>query len=56
MSTDAFHPDEVEARASISEGLAAGGWHAAALTMRLLVDGDYKPAGGIVGVGFDELS
>jgi len=24
--------------------------------MRLLVDGEFKPAGGILGVGFDELS
>jgi acyl dehydratase len=35
--------------------LAASGWHTAALAMRLLVDSDLKPAGGIVGVGFDEL-
>jgi acyl dehydratase len=27
-----------------------------AMTMRLLVDGEFKPAGGILGVGFDELS
>src|SRR5690349_17969900 len=32
------------------------GWHTAAMTMRLLVDGEFKPAGGILGVGFDELS
>jgi len=25
------------------------------MTMRLLVDGDLKPAGGIVGLGFDEF-
>ena len=24
--------------------------------MRLMVDGEFKPAGGILGVGFDELS
>jgi acyl dehydratase len=35
--------------------LAASGWHTAALTMRLLVEGELKPAGGIVGVGFDEF-
>jgi acyl dehydratase len=34
----------------------ASGWHTAAITMRLLVDGEFKPAGGILGVGFDELS
>jgi acyl dehydratase len=26
------------------------------MTMRLMVDGEFKPAGGILGVGFDELS
>lgn len=50
-----FHLDADAARASIFGGLAASGWHTAALTMRLLVDSPFKPAGGIVGAGFDEL-
>ena len=50
-----FHLDVDAARASILGGRAASGWHTAALTMRLLVESDLKPAGGIVGVGFDEL-
>ena len=50
-----FHLDEEAARASIFGGLAASGWHTAAVTMRLLVESDLKPAGGIVGVGFDEF-
>ena len=50
-----FHLDEDSARRSIFGGLAASGWHTAALTMRLLVEGDFKPAGGIVGAGFDEF-
>ncbi len=50
-----FHLDDDAARRSIFGGLAASGWHTAALTMRLLVESDFKPAGGIVGVGFDEL-
>ncbi|MGO8920019.1 MAG: MaoC family dehydratase [Stellaceae bacterium] len=50
-----FHLDEEAARGTIFRGLAASGWHTAALTMRLLVDGELKPAGGIVGAGFDEL-
>src|SRR3954468_14030432 len=50
-----FHLDEAAARASIFRGLAASGWHTAALTMRLLVESDLKPAGGIVGTGFDEF-
>jgi acyl dehydratase len=35
--------------------LAASGWHTAAMTMRLMVDGNLKPAGGIVGTGFEEF-
>jgi acyl dehydratase len=50
-----FHLDESAARASFFGGLAASGWHTAALTMRLLVDGELKPAGGIIGAGFDEF-
>src|SRR5213594_1008027 len=51
----AFHTDEEAARDTIFGGLVASGWHTAAITMRLLVDSDLKPAGGIVGAGFDEL-
>ena len=50
-----FHLDEAAARGSIFGGLAASGWHTAALTMRLLVESELKPAGGIVGAGFDEF-
>jgi acyl dehydratase len=50
-----FHLDEEAARGSIFGGLAASGWHTAALTMRLLVESDLKPAGGIIGAGFDEF-
>jgi len=50
-----FHLDETAAQSSIFRGLAASGWHTAALTMRLLVESELKPAGGIVGAGFDEL-
>jgi acyl dehydratase len=50
-----FHLDAAAARGTIFRGLAASGWHTAALTMRLLVDSELKPAGGIVGAGFDEL-
>lgn len=50
-----FHLDERAASDSIFGGLAASGWHTAAITMRLLVEGDLKPAGGIVGAGFDEF-
>ncbi len=50
-----FHLDEEAARGSIFGGLAASGWHTAAMTMRLLVESELKPAGGIIGAGFDEF-
>lgn len=50
-----FHLDAAAARSSIFRGLAASGWHTAAVTMRLLVASEFRPAGGIVGAGFDEL-
>ena len=50
-----FHLDEEAARNTIFGGLAASGWHTAAVTMRLLVESDLQPAGGIVGAGFDEF-
>jgi acyl dehydratase len=49
-----FHLDEAAARRSIFGGLTASGWHTAAVTMRLLVETELKPAGGFVGVGLDE--
>ena len=51
-----FHLDEQAARETIFRGLAASGWHTAALTMRLLVESDFKPANGLVGASMDELS
>jgi len=50
-----FHLDDDAARDTIFRGLAASGWHTAALTMRLLVESEIEPAGGIVGAGFDEF-
>jgi acyl dehydratase len=50
-----FHLGEDSARQTLFKGLAASGWHTAAMTMRLLVDSELKPAGGIIGAGFDEL-
>src|SRR5712672_163427 len=49
-----FHLDEAAARYSIFGGLAASGWHTLAVTMRLLVDSELKPAGGSIGAGLDE--
>ena len=45
-----FHLDEDAARDTLFQGLAASGWHTAALSMRLLVDG-LPIAGGLIGTG-----
>lgn len=50
-----FHLGEAGAAGTIFGRLAASGWHTAALTMRLLVEGRLTPAGGVIGLGFDEL-
>ena len=50
----AFHLDDAAARASIFRGLAASGWHTAAMTMRLLVQ-TLNFAEGAIGLGVDEL-
>ncbi len=50
-----YHLDEAAAKDSLFKGLAASGWHTAALTMRLIVEGEMKPAGGVLGAGFDEF-
>ena len=46
-----FHLDPVAARSTFFEGLTASGWHTAALTMRLLVTGGLRLAGGLIGTG-----
>ena len=50
-----FHLDEGAARDTIFRGLVASGGYTAALTMRMVVESDLKPAGGIIGAGFEEL-
>ena len=50
-----FHLDRDAAIASIFGRLAASGWHTGAMTMRLLVDSEFRIAAGIVGTGFDEF-
>ena len=46
-----FHLDDIAARGTLFAGLAASGWHTAAITMRLLVDGGAPIAGGVIGAG-----
>src|SRR5262249_16074823 len=48
-----FHLDEAAAGVSVFKGLAASGWHTAAVAMRLLVDGGLPFANGIIGFGGD---
>lgn len=50
-----FHMDEAAARGSLFGGLVASGWHTAALTMRLLVGGELRIVGGLIGMGAEEL-
>lgn len=45
-----FHLDDTAAQESAFRGLAASGWHTAAATMRLLVTGELRLAGGIIGL------
>lgn len=40
---------------SFFQGLSASGWHTASLTMRLLVDGELRPAGEIIGAWAEEM-
>ena len=50
-----FHLDAEAAKSSLFAGLAASGWHTAAITMRLLVHAGLPLSGGIIGAG-GELS
>ena len=50
-----FHTDETAAKDSFFGGLAASGWHTAAITMRLQIDSGPPVAGGMIGAG-GELS
>ena len=50
-----FHLDEDAAKDSFFGGLAASGWHTAAITMRLQVESGPPLAGGMIGAG-GELS
>jgi acyl dehydratase len=50
-----FHTDEAAAKESFFGGLAASGWHTAAITMRLQIDSGPPIAGGMIGAN-GELS
>lgn len=46
-----FHLDEEAGRATVFGGLVASGWHTAAITMRLIIEGGPRFAGGTLGLG-----
>lgn len=48
-----FHLDDAAARKTIFQGLAASGWHTAAVAMRLLVTEGLPLGNGIIGLGGD---
>lgn len=50
-----FHLDPDAAKDTVFAGLAASGWHTAALTMRMIVDSPHKLAGGFIGMGVEAL-
>ena len=55
FDVQAFHLKHAAADASVFGGLAASGWHTAAIAMRLFTTGPLQFVGGAVGLGVDEL-
>ena len=50
-----FHTDAEAAKASVFGGLIASGWMTAALTMRLMVTGEFGFGSGAIGLGVESL-
>src|SRR5260221_6580651 len=50
-----FHLDEASAAKTFFRGLAASGWHTAAVTMKLLVESGLPLAGGVICAGVEEV-
>jgi len=50
-----FHLDETAAGATLFGGLVASGWHTAAVTMRLMVESNFRIVGGLIGVGAENI-
>lgn len=50
-----FHTDPAAARKSVFGGLVASGWLTASITMRLMTQSDVHIAGGLVGLGVEQL-
>jgi acyl dehydratase len=50
-----FHVDAAAAEKSVFRGLVASGWLTASLTMRLMVTGEMRFGGGVIGLGVESL-
>ena len=50
-----FHLDPAAGATSLFGGLVASGWHTAAISMRLMVESDFRIAGGLIGAGVEEM-
>jgi acyl dehydratase len=50
-----FHLDEAKAQQSLFGRLVASGWHTAATSMRLMVQGSMELEGGVIGAGVENL-
>ncbi|MFI5335211.1 MAG: MaoC family dehydratase [Opitutales bacterium] len=50
-----FHTSTAGAPRSLFGRLVASGWHTAALTMRLMVEGEMQLDGGVIGQGVENL-
>ncbi len=50
-----FHLDAEAAGGSVFGGLVASGWLTGALTMKIMIEGELRLAGGHVGLGIDSI-
>ena len=50
-----FHLDDAAAKKTMFGGLAASGWHTAAMTMQLIVNDGPPLVGGVIGADTDEI-
>ncbi len=50
-----FHLDAEKGSASVFGGLVASGWLTGALTMKIMIEGELRLAGGHVGLGIDSI-
>ena len=50
-----FHTDPMAAQSTLFGQLVASGWHTAAVSMRLMVQGEMELDGGVIGQGMEGL-